>query len=263
MWQSNANRSNAVAVLLLSASMLTACAAPRQLTPAASMGEQRPVAADVVGDYANVCHIQTTRRGIGKDGGSGSAVLYRGRYLITAAHNVYSTFYNRVTRIEVHCGLRSVVSVPVHFPLTNGQWMTARGYSWRPYARDIGVIRLPDIVPTSHPVELVRDAPADGTIVEIAGYPGDGIDNGDTLYAGSGATVASSDPGLIQYAINTTTGNSGGPVWVRSGQTLELVGIHVVGYRNGGGARRVDPWFRREVEHMIAELDRRAARADN
>lgn len=261
------NRWMKVALPLAVVVTVTGCApsrlpAPDSLTAAEPIGQQTPVAAATGPDgYANVCHLKTSRSGLGGDGGDGSAVLYRGRYLITAAHNVYSPFYNRVTRIEVHCGARNVAGVTANFVLTDNEWASARGYFWKRYTHDLGVIRLPDSVVTAQAVELAGAVPAPGTTVEIAGYPGGTInrDNTNILYAGSGPVMAGGDNRMIGYRIDTTTGNSGGPVWQRNGDDQRLVGIHVVGYRHGGGARRVNDWFRRELARMINTLDRRAA----
>ncbi|QJQ31974.1 trypsin-like peptidase domain-containing protein [Sphingomonas lacunae] len=239
------------------------CTGPSLVTPAGRPVEQQPVAAAGPNDpYANVCHLQTERVGLGGDGGSGSAVLYRGRYLITAAHNVSSPIYNRVTRIEVRCGRRIIGDSAPDFILTGREWATANGYRWRRYSHDLGVIRLPRELPTSTPVELASDVPPAGAVVELAGYPGAGIADTRTMYAATGPVVADSRRGRLSYFIRTTTGNSGGPVWQRDGSRLRLVGIHVVGYRSAGaGARRVDDWFVRQVNAMIRELDARASRS--
>lgn len=80
------------------------------------------------------------------------------------------------------------------------------------------------------------------------------------MYRGTAPVLARAHSGRIDYFLRTAPGNSGGPVWVREGDTLKLIGIHVSGYgMDGGGARRVDDWFRREVERMIRALDERAA----
>lgn len=247
----------AIAVTLV---LTTGCAGPNLVTPDGRAAEQQPVAAAGPNDpYANVCHLKTRRVGLGKDGGSGSAVLYRDRYLITAAHNVYSTFYNRVTRIEVRCGRRAIGAGEPDFVLTDGEWASADGYMWRPYSRDLGVIRLPRSVSTSVSVELASSVPPAGAMVELAGYPGHGIADSETLFAATGLVIADPRKGRLSYFIHTTTGNSGGPVWQRDGNRLTLVGIHVVGYGSGGaGARRVDDWFTGQVDAMIRKLDRNA-----
>ena len=241
--------------------MAAGCAGPALVTPEGRAIEQQPVAAAGPDDtYANVCHLTTRRVGLGKKGGIGSAVLYRGRYLITAAHNVYSPFYNRVTRIEVRCGRRAIGASEPDFILTGGEWASADGYRWQPYSRDLGVIRLPRPVTTPVAVELSSAVPSAGAMIELAGYPGDGIADSRTLYAATGPVMADAREGRLSYFIRTTTGNSGGPVWQRDGNRLSLVGIHVAGYgQRGGGARRVDDRFVGQVNAMIRDLDRRAA----
>lgn len=262
-----------MARLAAAPALLVGCAAFQLAAPPGPIGRQSRITAAVAGTaMENLCQL-TVRRGalLGLVGSTynSSAVLYQGRFLLTAAHNVYG---GSLRSIDVRCGTADASSGPVTahiLPDATAYAASYRGHG--DYRHDLGMIRLPAPVTLSAgvpPVVLADTLPVTGTNVRLSGYPGQRINdperlaNAKRLFSGTGVVLDEARPGLIAYFIHTTTGNSGGPVWVeRPDNSLQLVGIHVVGYfSRGAGARQVDDWFRSEVDRMIRALDERAAR---
>jgi secreted trypsin-like serine protease len=225
-------------------------------TDAQAQTQQIEVGPSVDGAYESVCHLRTARTRVAWAGSTanGSGVLYQGRYVITAAHNVYSPWYNRLTSLRVTCGVGDVADAP-HLQVDPGRVRVSAGYFWRRFNRDFAVIELPAPINVSMPFRL-GGIPAIGSSVRIAGFPGSADDadrmNGERLFSGVGPRTDSAP--LMSYAIATFTGNSGGPVWIDTANGPALAGVHVSG-SDGGSARAVDDEFLREVTAMIADLE--------
>lgn len=221
-----------------------------------AQSDQIEVRAPVSGDLQSVCHVRTLRdRTFGGDGYSnGSAVLYRGRYLITAAHNVYSPWYNRLAALEVMCGAPDAsITQPVR--VHPARTRVASGYFWRRFDHDFAVIELPAALQVDAPFTL--DGLDRGfSAVKLGGFPGspDETDRMDGQHMFLGAGTMTSRGSLIDYDVATFEGNSGGPVWVTAQGGPALAGIHVSG-GTGGTARAADTRFRREVDRMIGDLE--------
>ena len=256
-------RGAALALLLTTAGCATtaapdyparAFAAPQGMVP------QVPVTDDVPhGMMTNVCHLTIYRAaflGVWRTAWTGSAVVYRGRYLLTAGHNVLSR-HSDVRKIEVRCGVRSAWARAGDTKQTiqPGSMMAASGFNGSgPFERDFAVIRLNQPISTAVPVELAQaDSPAPGPLF-LSGYPG-GVHDGHSLFNTEGA-MNRVEGDMLWYDIETHKSNSGGPVWRMRDGRAELLAIHV---RAGGGGRIVNQGFRSEVERMISELDRRAS----
>jgi V8-like Glu-specific endopeptidase len=227
--------------------------------PLARGADQQPVTTPIAGTaYENVCHLLITRF----PGGTfdGSAVLYRGRYLLTAGHNTYQD-RSRIRRIEVRCGVADARE-PGASVQTVEAWQTldADGFDWFgfPDEHDFGVIRLNEPIATTRQVELADCPPPKATPVRLAGYPGRPIGDAKTLKQAV-APITGYGDGTVSYAIETAKGNSGGPVWREPGPgadgNVELVAIHV----QPGRGRVVDRHFIAQVEDLIDRLDKRAA----
>jgi V8-like Glu-specific endopeptidase len=215
---------------------------------------------------ANVCHLSTGRSTFGLFAGAknSSAVVYRGRYLITAAHNVWSPFFRTLDRLDIACG-QSAPARAAHVGVDRSQVRVACGYRWFPrkrYARDYAVIRLPAAIAVPNPLTLRAFSPADSLPggVTLAGFPGQpgnrGGMTGEQLFRGRGA-ARFVDERFVEYDINTYPGNSGGPVWIDEADGPRLVGIHVSDTGNGtiGRARMADADFVAEIEAMIESLE--------
>lgn len=218
--------------------------------------EQERVTEDPAGTiFENLCHLTIERKVLFFTRRyTGSAVLYQGRYLLTAGHNVYQD-NSRVRKIEVRCGVLDARSRPLPDAVVTGDdVLDASGYDGESFARDFGVIRLPRPIATSRPMILADEAATPGEAIRFAGYPG-GPHDGRQLFAAPGRITASGD-GLAHYDIMTFKSNSGGPVWRERDGRAELLAIHV----QPSGGRIVDADYRSEVARLIARLDA-AARA--
>jgi len=222
---------------------------------AGELVEQQRVTDDPAGTiFENLCHLTIERKLLFfKRRYTGSAILYRGRYLLTAGHNVYQD-NSRVRKIEVRCGVLDARNRPTPDAVVTGDDMLdASGYKGKPFARDFGVIRLPHPIATSQPMTLATSPAVPGEAIRFAGYPG-GPHDGQQLFAARGR-ITDIGGGIASYDILTFKSNSGGPVWRERDGQAELLAIHV----KPSGGRIVDADYRSEAERLIAQLDARAA----
>lgn len=223
-------------------------------TTANAQSTQREVISPVTGSLESVCHLRATRPRVLWLGGqaNSSGVIYQGRFLITAAHNVYSPSYNRLTSLKVSCGVADAAQGQ-HIDIDLSRIRVAPGYFWRRFGRDFAVVELPQSFTVQRPFSLDSEA-TDFSNLNIAGFPGtnDATDrmNGERMFTGTG--TGSAVGRLLSYQILTFAGNSGGPVWNETPTGPALVGVHVLGPE--GQARRVDQGFLHDLDAMIADL---------
>ncbi|MCA9574054.1 MAG: trypsin-like peptidase domain-containing protein [Myxococcales bacterium] len=182
-------------------------------------------------EAANICHLEV-RRGRGTPSSTGT--LIGGRYLVTAAHNV--------ARLRLTRGLVGTCGSPQSFKFTidGGRHLREHvpgGYIYKAYDRDYTVI---DIVaagatmegtPPPEVVHLPRApiAVQEGEPALLLGYPGNGYQPSpyDDMFGARGEVVRTGNPLFIRYAIDTATGNSGGPVIVNRDGLSYIVGVHI------------------------------------
>ena len=228
----------------------------------------------------SVCHLKTRRTfhllGFGWSKNTGSGVLYKGRYIITAGHNIFQDFTN-LKAISVQCGRRETEATIDMVAHSSGEWEArdAKGYfpmGGKDFHRDFGVIRLKDPIVVAKPFTLAEKVGQAEEKVHFAGYPVEKDKNNNVLNGRNGYRLFSAmatlkdEPApvrygatrdLIYYDLKTFGSNSGGPVWrMGTDGTPELVAVHVT---NSGG-RIVDEPFRKEIDRLIKVLDERAAR---
>lgn len=210
-------------------------------------------------ELANICHLYVRRKRalfFGSHNNS-SGVLIHKQYVLTAAHNVYSTWGSKVKSIAVSVGKTTADG---NGTLRGVSWRVASGYGWRNFARDFAVVKLEQPMPSAQPFDLATVGSAGDVSrpVHLAGYPGasGGERNGKNLFTGSGTVAFTPGSDMLDYDIDTETGNSGGPVWIRNEDCQPMVvGVHVTEL-NGthSRARIADAAFVEEVERMIDSL---------
>lgn len=219
------------------------------------LNQQSPVSEPFANPaFESVCHLSIKRRValLFSASYTGSAVLYRGRYLLTAGHNVYQD-RSRIRAVTVRCGDANARRGAIDEVIAPWQAIDASDYQGGPFSRDFGVIRLNRPIAVSTPFSLATNPAQLGEALRFAGFPG-GPHSGWEMFEARGSLARLTD-GLAHYDIETFKSNSGGPVWREVGGQAELLAIHVT---NSGG-RVVDLDFASEVDRLIAELDRRAA----
>lgn len=213
----------------------------------------------------NVCQVVNTRKVwlFFKRDYRGSAVLYKGRYLITAGHNIHQT-WSRIKRIKVRCGILDEDAETEFVDVTDDiqfEAVKAYGALKKKYKDDYGVIRLKNPINVSNPISISENDIKKNEKVIIAGFPGNPNESDSKkLYAGMGKIDQNPTDGIVGYNIATHTGNSGGPVLrKKSDGSWELVAIHVKGTGNGGpgGGRVINKDSREEIKNLIDLLDRR------
>ena len=226
-----------------------------------SLVEQR-VVTDAAADPAldSVCHLHIKRKFLFFSAGeyTGTGVLFEGRYILTAGHNVYQD-RSRIASITIRCGTAEPMSAPVAEVIRGRQGLDASGFPEGGFPRDFGVIRLSRTINVRAPFELAEKEPDPGTSVHFAGFPGEGdrasAPSRDGWHLHRAEGVATGIAGsIISYNVRTFKSNSGGPVWLETEGKPVLLGIHV---RPSGG-RIVDAEFIAEVRRLIAALDQQA-----
>jgi len=197
--------------------------------------------ANPTGILSNVCHLGTVRRNIksvwiGRPTFNGSGVLYRQRYVLTAAHNVHGNLFSSLRRLRVTCGIGQVVQDGTRIDHLYSRVRTLRGYSFLQtlpgrFRNDIAVVQLPRPICTAGAVSLVPYERSLRGSVSVAGFPGEGGDNGGMnrtrLYRHDGTLLAPAQDYLVSYNAGTERGVSGGPVWIEGPRGPEVIGIHV------------------------------------
>lgn len=208
---------------------------------------------------ANVVHLYVRRRRglLMQTENNSTGVVIEGQYVLTAAHNVYTTFLSKVKSISVSIGKASVDGRDT---MSVYHSRVARGYDWKMFKRDFAVLKLPQPVATAKPFKLVAVASADDVAgqLHLAGYPGasGGERNGKNLFTGTGTATYSAGSEILDYDVDTETGNSGGPVWIADAEgNPRAVGAHVTElHGNHGRARLANQDMVDEVHRMIDSL---------
>ena len=213
----------------------------------------------------SVCHLWTQRKvflGIFAKRYTGSAVLYKGRYLITAGHNIYQD-KSDLKSIEVRCGTARAREVAFQQWIDGDNSLDAQGYvgsgirGSMPYKHDYGVIRLDRPITVANPFTLAEGVKA-GEAVHFAGFPvkkrSPAHSGWNMFSAKAKLTSVSEETGLAKYDLTTYGSNSGGPVWREVNGKPELAAIHV----SQATGRVVNKEFRDEIARLIKVLDERA-----
>lgn len=237
--------------------LLSAVWQPTELTQGRSIAE----VSHATGALQNVCHLSTARRKwlFFRSDYNSSGVIYRGRYVITAAHNVYSPAYAPLTGLRVACGLPAPKSSE-HIEVPLSAVRVASGYSWTPrrWDRDFAVVRLPSAFSSENALKLSPLPNQNSELLHLAGFPASNDEadrlNGERMFYGTGQGRV--EGAFLRYNIETHTGSSGGPVWANLGETPVLAGIHIGGDKVSNRARLADPQFVVEVERMIVDLEK-------
>lgn len=180
---------------------------------------QVPVAAPRIDpELDNVCHLWIRRKAalVLRPKFTGSAVLYRGRYLLTAGHNVYQD-RSSVRGIEVRCAVADARAAPAQEAVEAWQAMDATGYNGIGFERDFGVIRLRRTIETRSPIVLAEVPPADGQPIRFAGYPG-GPHDGWHMFSVAGR-ITTTVGTVLSYDIETSNRTAA----ARSGRLLQGV----------------------------------------
>jgi V8-like Glu-specific endopeptidase len=178
---------------------------------------------------------------------------------VTAAHNLADYPFNSLVRVDVTCGERMVrddlarVSVIGRRSITNRRFVPRYTYSltnkFKKFRNDYAFLDLGKTITESLSLNIPIQPKnlAEGTTVFLAGYPGEEIGDGNTLFIGSGA-VQKIIPPLVSYGVYTATGNSGGPLWIQDNdQKNYLVGVHVY----SSGVRYIDHTFLADWKNWI------------
>lgn len=202
----------------------------------------------VTGSLTNVCHLRVRRVRffLFPSEFNSTAVLFEKQYLITAAHNVHSTTFSRITKIGAACG-RANSSSAHHTRIDNSQISVAAGYKWRDWQHDYAVLKLPYEIASLRPMILRPLTERDlRSRAVVAGFPGtddpsapERID-GEHLFSAQPVPQIEAHSFFVRYDVKTYTGNSGGPVWLELDEGPVLLGIHISGDNGEGVARQID-----------------------
>jgi len=128
----------------------------------------------------SICHLHIKRKFLLFSAGeyTGTGVLCKGRYILTAGHNVYQD-RSSIASISIRCGTAEPMTVAATEIIDGRQGRDASNYPHGGFARDFGVIRLARPIAARASFSLAASAPAIGTTLYFAGYP----DEGDPVHA--------------------------------------------------------------------------------
>ena len=196
---------------------------------------------------SSICHLSTTRRNISTLWLShtryhGSAALIDGRYLLTAAHNLFNYPFSSLTSLSVTCGEKDINNSEADITLTKYELERAihiPRYESRlfnkskKYEYDYAFVDLGKVISDQRSFTLDHTdyflSVEPGSLplkVAIGGYPGGKISDGNAMYIGRGNST-NADLNLVHYNVRTATGNSGGPVWYESNGKYYIAAVHV------------------------------------
>ena len=146
------------------------------------------------------------------DRGSGSAVAFRSRFLLTAAHVVLTDSDIPLVNIKVYSQLGS------HKVIADAEVVKFDS------KRDLAILKvnvnMPYIAPLVKPEEIITNV-LWGSLVVASGYAL-GVDD-PVLTEGRISSV--DNDGFIQYTCLTVFGNSGGPVYVKCNGEYKVFSI--------------------------------------
>jgi V8-like Glu-specific endopeptidase len=217
----------------------------------------RPVANSSAAPYSDICRLVAIRQeGSKRKSYSSTGFLLGSGYLLTAAHNVAIHDEDPVVDGSVRCGQAGARAV-WDAPGTLRQSTIAYPSEWEDFTDDYAAVALGGAPsrPSSFRLPQGREAyPRRGTVVHVAGYRF----GGTALYHATGIVQPSSDSTAILHTARTTTGMSGGPVWIETaaGERV-VVGVHDGAITSGPNrglisARRLDANAIRRIQAWIA-----------
>lgn len=229
-----------------------------------SFEDQSVVSGSLNAPLDSVCHLTTTRKNyktlwFGNTPYTGSAALINGRFLITAAHNVYDYPFSYLTSVSVSCAVKSVSNESVQIKLDREKILrniSIPRYEFKvinrskKYEFDYAFIDLGKNITVDSGFHIPEQSAINvGDSVNISGYPGGLISDAHTLHKGTGV-ISDIDGNLASYSLNTATGNSGGPIWIYDGNNqYYLVAVHVKNY----GGRVINESFLSDWKDWLAE----------
>jgi V8-like Glu-specific endopeptidase len=172
---------------------------------------------------------------------------------LSAGHNFYSPWYNRVVSFKYECGIGSKAAQE---PLTSGNtsnFLTVipDNYRWRNFSLDVAAIKLCD--PPAKTMSSFRlatieeiETVSSGSKIYTAGYPAAGGFTGSIL-THIKTKIRKIEGNVLHYEFEPThKGMSGSPVWVLKGDERVIIGVHV----KNGGAYLLDPASIKNIENL-------------
>ncbi|MBX2891304.1 MAG: serine protease [Saprospiraceae bacterium] len=176
----------------------------------------------------------------------GTGWLISPRTVITAGHCVFMHAAGGWVRsIEVIPGLNGALrpygsGVSTNFRSVSG-WVSSPNPNF-----DYGAIILPPsykpgLATGLYKTAVLNDAQLLGMTLNLSGYPGDKGGSQQWFHYKRPKSVNSR---RIVYDIDTMGGQSGSPVWYKSGVDRFAVGIHTNGHASGNSATRIVPAVR-------------------
>lgn len=199
---------------------------------------------------SNICYLRTVRavRLFGFRSGYNSAgTLIEGKYLVTAAHNLYDSWRTKLISVQVSCKDENGTVVTSVVDRSGIEQTRNAGHYDRKFPTDYAFLKLNNPLAVKESVTLNPAARIDEIdTIEVAGYPG-----GKLKYGAGDVKKPILDDSTFYYSVDTAKGMSGGPVWAIHHGVGSLVGVHV----SEGRARVVDSRLINDFENWKANID--------
>lgn len=210
--------------------------------------------------YSYVCFMYMQR---GRKIYRGTGFLIHPRVVLTAGHNLATSFFRRVRKVDLYFGPHDSTTYKANQSVSlkknintffkNFYWINGKIH------RDFSIIILPDsavfekvgghfeVVPVSH-----RSQPQ-GTI-KLTGSPGDKDDyeiwHEETIHY----QLNAKNGGQLLYDIYTQPRNSGSPLWITAEDGFQAIGVHSRSMGSCNAGKLLD----KETYEQIAEWCRKA-----
>ena len=195
---------------------------------------------------SNICYLRTTRSlkvlGFRKSYNS-TGTLLDGKYLITAAHNLYDSPRSNLSKVQVTCkGSNGTIITSVVSRNSIEKTRKDNHYK-RTFTTDYAFLKLDSPIAVSDSISLNKSISInDIKTIEVAGYP-----NRKLKYGIGSIIQPVPNDSTFYYDVDTAKGMSGGPVWVEGA----LIGIHV---SSGQRAKLVDKALISDFENWKLNL---------
>ncbi|GAA6170250.1 trypsin-like serine peptidase [Sessilibacter corallicola] len=228
--------------VIVAFSLLVSCA-----SVPVNIGESSDIFPDKV--PSNICYLRTVRSipiiGL-RFGFNSTGTLIERQYLVTAAHNLYDSWFTKLISVQVSCKDSSGNTV-TSIVGKNGINKTRKvGHYNRDYSTDYAFLKLNNPISVSESITLNRSVNINEIpTIKVAGYP-----DGKLKYGTGNVFQPIPNDSTFYYEIDTVKGMSGGPVWAAYKNVDSLVGVHV----SEGRARLVDNKLIDDFENWKASL---------
>ncbi len=199
----------------------------------------------------NICYLKTTRKShlLGsKSSYNATGTIIDQNHIVTAAHNVYDSFWTDLVEVSVTYKSSNGAIVTTVIPLEVIEETRKVSHYDEKFPQDYAFLYFEEPAQVGNSISLNTSTPIDSIEgIKVAGYPGGKLTYGEGM-------VTKPIPGdsTFYYDVDTAKGMSGGPVWASVDGKDILVGVHV----SEGRARVIDEALVEDFENWKQSINK-------